>query len=122
MRLFDTRRPVLAKVGIELINEKRSHLPCVVATWGKPDSMKTIFDILTMAIFAGLVVLFLQRSIGPQVPRDSIWQYLLAATGCAVSNYLGNNGYVIAAVGLIAGTLMYIHLVLKPFARPPQSD
>ena len=53
--------------------------------------METVYDWVTVAIFAGLVVLFLQRSSAETEPRDSIWQYLAAAIGCAVANYLGNN-------------------------------
>lgn len=92
--------------------------------------MSTIYDWLTVAIFAGLVVLFLQRSSGEREPRDSMWQYLAAAIGCAVANYLGNNaiknsagagqpdivGHVLAIVTL-AGTVGYIWFALKPLKR-----
>ena len=92
--------------------------------------MSTIYDWLTVAIFAGLVVLFLQRSSGDREPRDSMWQYLAASIGCAVANYLGNNaikngaaagqpdllGHVLAVVTLV-GTLGYILFALKPFKR-----
>ena len=50
--------------------------------------MQTVYDWLTIAIFAGLIVLFLQRSQG--YARDSMWQYLIAAVGCAVANQFGN--------------------------------
>lgn len=82
--------------------------------------MNTTFDILTMVIFAGLIVLFLQRSVGETEFRDAMWQYLIAATGCAVANYLGNNGYPMLAVMLIVATLAFIFYVLRPFARSPQ--
>ena len=52
--------------------------------------MQTVYDWATMIVFAGLIVLFLQRSQGE--PRDHLWQYLLAAVGCAGTNYLGNEG------------------------------
>ena len=83
--------------------------------------METPWDWLTVAIFAGLVVLFLQRSSGEHEPNDSIWQYLLAAVGCAVANYLGNHedlpyNHVLAGV-TVAGTLAYIWFALKPFER-----
>lgn len=79
--------------------------------------METIYDWLTVALFAGLVVLFLQRSTGEGEPRDSIWQYLAAAIGCAVSNYLGNHGYGLIAIPLLAVTAAYVYYVLKPFDR-----
>ncbi len=82
--------------------------------------MNTIFDILTMAVFAGLIVLFLQRSVGETDYKDALWQYLVAAIGCAVANYLGNNDYSMPAVLLIVATLAFIFYVLRPFARSPQ--
>ena len=82
--------------------------------------MNTIFDVLTMMIFAGLIVLFLQRSVGETEYKDALWQYLVAALGCAVANYLGNNGYALLAVLLIVATLAFIFYVLRPFARSPQ--
>jgi len=85
--------------------------------------LETAYDWITIAIFAGLVVLFLQRSSAP-TPVDSIWQYLGAAIGCAVANWFGNtaidNGQLLyhgAAVATIGGTLAYIYLVLKPLDR-----
>lgn len=82
--------------------------------------MSTIFDVLTMMIFAGLIVLFLQRSVGETEYKDALWQYLVAALGCATANYLGNNAYPLPAVALIVATLAFIFYVLRPFARSPQ--
>lgn len=91
--------------------------------------METVYDWVTVAIFAGLIVLFLQRSSGEAEPKDNIWQYMAASIGCAVANYLGNNavknyaegrpdyvGHMLAIVTL-AGTIGYILLALKPFRR-----
>lgn len=82
--------------------------------------MSTVFDVLAMMIFAGLIVLFLQRSLGETQYKDAMWQYLVAALGCAVSNYLGNSGYAIPAVIVIVATLAFIYYVLRPFGRSPQ--
>lgn len=83
-------------------------------------AVQTVYDWATMVVFAGLVVLFLQRSQGEA--RDQLWQYLVAAVGCAVTNYLGNEAiklgdttYHIGAVALGIATLAFIYLVLKPF-------
>lgn len=76
--------------------------------------METIYDWVTMAVFAGLIVLFLQRS-SEAVQRDSLWQYLVAAVGCAVCNYLGNEGYAVFAVLVLVGVLAFIYYVLRPF-------
>lgn len=89
--------------------------------------MSTVFDFLTMGIFAGLIVLFLKRSIdddtppehGGDAPDDHLWQYLVAATGCAVANYVGNEGYPLPAVALIGGTLIFIAYILRPFPGFP---
>lgn len=94
--------------------------------------METVYDWLTVMIFAGLIVLFLQRSTGDAEPRDSIWQYLAASVACAVANYVGNdkNGAIseaisdtgrhLLAVAIIVGVLIYIYYVLKPFERAPR--
>jgi hypothetical protein len=75
--------------------------------------METIFDWLTVLTFAGLAVLYLQRSALAE-PSDHIWQYLPPAIGCALVNYIGNEGYTIpAALGLVV-VLAYIYYVLKP--------
>lgn len=75
--------------------------------------METIFDWLTVLIFAGLAVLYLQRSSMPD-PPDRIWHYLPPAIGCAGVNYLGNEGYTILGVVGMSGVLAYIYYVLKP--------
>jgi len=95
--------------------------------------VETVYDWLTVMIFAGLIVLFLQRSTGGDEPRDSIWQYLAASVGCAVANYVGNDkegaisslisdtGRHLVAVTIIMLVLAYIWYVLKPFDRQPRA-
>ena len=85
--------------------------------------MKTIYDLLTMVIFAGLVVLFLQRSTAAE-PRDHMYQYAPPAIGCAVANYIGNEAdksgnHMLAAVAvaIILAVVGYILYVLKPFSQ-----
>ncbi len=86
--------------------------------------MQTVYDWVTVAIFAGLIVVFLQRSVGDGEPQDSILSYLPPALGCAVSNYFGNEGLeqdnaayqVLAALGIIA-VLAYTYYVIKPFQK-----
>ena len=79
--------------------------------------MNSIYDWVTMLIFGGLVVLFLQRSAGPAHPSDRIYHYLPPALGCAVANYLGNNDQRVAAVALIIAVVGYILLFMKPFDK-----
>ena len=82
--------------------------------------METIFDILTVIIFAGLVVLFLQRSVSEEPAGDAMWQYLVASIGCATANYLGNHSYAIPALFVMFGTLVFIYYVLRPFTKLPK--
>jgi hypothetical protein len=79
--------------------------------------LETAYDWITVLIFAGLIVLFLQRSTDEE-PKDNLWHYLAPSAGCALANYVGNEGYAIAAVAIIVSILAYIYYVLKPF----QSD
>jgi len=75
--------------------------------------MQTPFDWLTLIVFTGLVVLMLHRSM-VEKPVDKLWHYAPPAVGCAVVNYIGNDGYVVfAIVGLIA-VILYIMVVLRP--------
>lgn len=78
--------------------------------------MHTIYDWVTMAIFAGLIVLFLQRSTGPEEPKDHILQYLPPAIGCALANYVGNEGQGVLAGVIILAVLAYVMQVLRPFS------
>lgn len=85
--------------------------------------METIYDWVTVGIFAGLVVLFLQRSADeePDADEPSIFVYLIAGVGCAVANYLGNEGSDLLAVSALIGIVAYIFHFLKPFKLgPPQ--
>lgn len=82
--------------------------------------METVYDWVTVAVFAGLAVLFLQRSSAEQ-PRDKVIHYLPPAAGCALSNFIGNEGYVIPAVALLVGVMAYIYFILKPFERPDET-
>ena len=83
--------------------------------------METIYDWVSLAIFAGLIVLFLQRSTGDRSEKDaSLLYYLGAGVGCAVANYFGNKGQDFIAVLLIAATIAFIAYFLKPFRLKPR--
>jgi hypothetical protein len=84
--------------------------------------MKSVYDWVTVAIFAGLLVLFLQRSMAPEdtAEQDSIVTYLIAGVGCAIANYLGNKGMDIPAILLIVVTLAFVVRFLKPFGGWPR--
>jgi hypothetical protein len=82
--------------------------------------METVYDWLTVAIFAGIVVLFLQRSTMDS-PPDKMIHYLPPAIGCMVSNQIGNYGLEgggiamhVLAIAMVAGVIAYVIKVLKP--------
>ena len=78
--------------------------------------MKTVYDWVCLGIFAGLVVLFLQRSTaGSEKQDDPLVIYLIAGAMFGVANYLGNNGQAFLAVLLIIGAVTVIVRYLKPF-------
>jgi ABC-type Mn2+/Zn2+ transport system permease subunit len=84
--------------------------------------MDTIYDWLSLAIFAGLIVLFLQRSTSERADNDvSLLYYLGAGVGCAVANYFGNKGQDVVAILLLLATVGFIGYFLKPFQRPSSS-
>lgn len=82
--------------------------------------MSTVYDWVSLAIFAGLVVLFLQRSTGESAEKDaSLLYYLGAGVGCAAANYFGNEGQHVVAIALIVVTIAFIIYFLKPFPTKP---
>ena len=84
--------------------------------------METPYDWITVGIFAGLVVLFMQRSTSDEVQdeNDSLLLYLGAGLGGAVSNYIGNKGMHFIAIPLILATLGFIVYYLRPFKSWPK--
>lgn len=87
--------------------------------------METPYDWITVAIFAGLIVVFLQRSVGDDEPVDTIWHYLPPSVGCAVANYFGNEGFKTEGLGLydglgivgIVAVIAYTWYVIKPYSK-----
>jgi hypothetical protein len=75
--------------------------------------METVWDWLTVVAFAGLATLLLQRS-SEEHPRDKLWQYAPPAIGCAVANYVGNNGMGLLAALLLIAVAAYTLAILRP--------
>jgi hypothetical protein len=78
--------------------------------------MSSVYDWVSLAIFAGLVVLFLQRATGDRAEHDvSLLYYLGAAAACAAGDYLGNHDQSLLAILVLAATVAFILFYLKPF-------
>lgn len=78
--------------------------------------MSSIYDWMSLAIFAGLVVLFLQRAMAERADEDvSLFYYMAAAVGCAAGDYLGNHGQALLGALTLAATVAFIFFYLKPF-------
>ena len=80
---------------------------------------------MSIALFAWLAVLFLQRSVEPE-PRDRMYQYAPPAIACAAVDYIGdqsqrldNLGLAVLAWALVACVIVYVVFVLHPFGRTP---
>jgi hypothetical protein len=43
-----------------------------------------------------------------------VYHYLPPSGGCVLANQLGNSGQMILAIAIIASTVLYVVLVLKP--------
>jgi hypothetical protein len=76
--------------------------------------VSTIYDLVTIVLFAGLAILFLQRSVGPPSDKDRIYHYAPPASGCAAANWLGNQHMDLAAIAVIVASVAYAVIVLKP--------
>ena len=83
--------------------------------------METVYDWVTVLIFAGLITLFLSRSTGEEIAGDSIWHYLVPSVGCALANWLGNEGWDLPAIALIAAAIGYIYHFLLRQGPPANS-
>ena len=79
--------------------------------------MKSIYDLVSLCLFAGLAILFLQRSASSKPDRVALWRYGVAGLGCAAADVLGNNGYQIAAIAALAAVVAFSVVMLKPFER-----
>ena len=66
-------------------------------------------------IFAGLVTQFLRQSAKPEPTDDPMLHYLVPSIGCAVANWLGNEGHHLAALAMLAAALAYIARFLHPW-------
>jgi hypothetical protein len=75
--------------------------------------MTTIYDWLTVALFAGLVTHFLAFSVRSDVKDIPFGHYLLLSVACALANWLGNNGSGWAAILVLLAGGAYAYRFLR---------
>jgi hypothetical protein len=79
--------------------------------------MSTVYDWLTVIIFAGLAIIYLQRSAGERPDHDAVWKYLPPAVTCVAANQIGNADWPLPATVMMFGVLAYIWFVIRPLDR-----
>ena len=79
--------------------------------------MKSIYDVVSLIIFAGVALLFLQRSAASGPDPVPLWRYAVAAAGCAAGDVLGNDDQTLAAIAVLIATAVFGVFMLKPFKQ-----
>jgi hypothetical protein len=69
--------------------------------------METLFDIVTVTCFVGLVIAFFRFT---DRNRRTLIEFVLAGFALAVANQVGNAGQTVLAVSLILGSLGFVAL------------
>ena len=69
--------------------------------------METLFDIVTVTCFAGLVVAFIRFT---DRNARTLIEFIVAGFALAVANQVGNAGQTVLAVSLILGSLGFVAL------------
>jgi hypothetical protein len=77
--------------------------------------LKTIYDVISIVMFAGLAIIFLQRSASRSPDSIPIWKYGIPAIGCAVGDYLGNHDQMIASIAIFLAVAGFSIMILRPF-------
>lgn len=72
--------------------------------------MATVFDVITVTCFAGLVLAFFKFTDGE---RKTLMHFMLAAVVFAVANQVGNNGPAWLATLLVLAGVGYAVLVVR---------
>jgi hypothetical protein len=81
--------------------------------------LKTIYDLVAIGLFAGLAILFLQRSASQAPDPIPMWKYGVPAVGCAVADYLGNHDQAVLAIVLFVAVCAFSIMMLRPFHQGP---
>jgi hypothetical protein len=76
--------------------------------------METIYDWVTVMLFAGLVTHLLASSVRTEADDIPLWKYLLLSGGCALANWLGNEGWDLFAIGVLLAGAAYAWRTFAP--------
>jgi len=78
------------------------------------------FDIYAMALFIASASIFFLRIQHEDPP---LFPYLLISVTCAVSNWLGENGSGLIAIGLLTGgSFLLLHVTSQDYLPDPLDD
>jgi len=72
--------------------------------------METFFDVVTVACFVGLVIVFFQFT---NRETRTLVHFILAGVVFAVANQVGNHGSIILALILIVAGVTYAALIAR---------
>lgn len=75
--------------------------------------MRTVFDWISVILFCAIALTLLHRSMHPPF-TDRIVMYIPPALGCALGNWLGNEGYLAPAIITLIGSAAYYQYVIRP--------
>jgi len=82
--------------------------------------METVFDWITVGMFAALVTHFLAQSAREDGKDIHLVHYLLPSAGCALGNWLGNHAWPVPAIASLVGVAAYAYrFLVRPGLRPP---
>ena len=76
--------------------------------------MQTLFDWLSVLLFALIALTYLQRSLIRTNYPDPVWRYIPPVAGCVTGNWLGNNGHPAFAIILLLTSVLFFIVILRP--------
>lgn len=79
--------------------------------------METLYDWWAVAIFGVLSITWLSRSVNRTSFADPVLPYGICAMGCALGNWLGNEGYGLLAAAILSATIVLYLSVIRPFRK-----
>ncbi len=79
--------------------------------------MVTLYDWITIIVFCAVALTFLNRSILPPDRQDNPLSYIPPAVGCALANWLGNEGHIAGFVIVLAASVVCFWHFVSPLRK-----